>query len=147
MTCTDSFAEAQDYADFWCLDPICEDEKATIQAFIDIGAADIHAAMASVGACDCTLADWALVMLKKLNVIEAMLIHNCPCGRTHISDEMKRTWLDWLNAQFEAIRTSKIDLCADATGADYPHMTWAQQSLTDWNAARIVYNDMLRDSS
>lgn len=145
MTCTDSFATAQDFADFWCLDPLCDEEKSMIQAFINIGASDIHAALSAVGACDCTLADWATGYLTKLNVIEAMVVHNCPCGR--ISDEMKRAWLDWLENQFDAIRTSRIELCADATAAEYPAMTWAQQSLTDWNAARIVYNDMLRNSS
>jgi hypothetical protein len=146
MTCIDAFAIAQDFADFWCLDPICEDERQTIQTFLDISAADIHAALAAVGACDCTLADWASEYLKKLNIIEAMVIHNCPCGRTHVSDEMKRTWLEWLDRQFDAIRTSKVDVCDGATAADYPHMTWAQQSLTAWNAARIVYDDLLRDS-
>ena len=74
MTCTDAFAVAQDFADFWCLDPICEDEKATIDVFLDIAASDIHAALAAVGACDCTLATWAEPYLLKLNVIEAMVI-------------------------------------------------------------------------
>ena len=147
MTCTDKYAESQDFAEFWCIDPACDDfDEGMVDTFLSIAASDIHVALAGVGACDCTLASWASEYLKKLNVIEAMIVHNCPCGRTHVSDEMKRTWLEWINNQFELIRTSKIDVCAGATAAEYPHMTWAQQSLTDWNAARIVLNDELRNS-
>jgi hypothetical protein len=152
MTCTARYATVQDFIDFWCLDPKCEDEKHKIEMSLDIAAADIWANIASVGACDCTLAPWAAVFLRKLNVIDGMVNHSCPCNRIYISGELNinadeiMEWRDWMDEQFTLIRTGKIELCADATGSQYPAMTWAQQSLTDWNSARIVLNDQLRNS-
>ena len=118
-------------------------EQAQIETYLAIAASDIHAAMASVGACDCALAAWAAEYLKKLNVIDAAVIHACPCGRAQISETMKGTWLEWLDRQFELIRTGAIDVCAGATGADYPAIGWAQQSVTEFAAARIILDDII----
>lgn len=116
-------------------------EQAQIEVYLGIAASDIHAALAAVGACDCTLAGWATEYLKKLNVIDAAVIHSCPCGRAAISDALKGEWLKWLDRQFELIRTGAIDVCAGATGRDWPAIGWAQQSVTEFAAARIILND------
>lgn len=132
-----------DTGDVYRIVGIGANEQAQIETYLAIAAADIHAAMAAVGACDCSLSEWAEQYLKKLNVIEAAVIHNCPCGRAQISDSMKGTWLDWLDKQFEYIRTGKIDVCEGATGAEWPAIGWAQQSITEFAAARIILNDIL----
>jgi len=132
-----------DDGDIYRLVGIDANEQAQIETYLAIAASDIHAAMAAVGACDCTLAAWATQYLRKLNVIDAAVIHACPCGRAQISDDMKGTWLEWLDRQFELIRTGAIDVCADATGADFPAIGWAQQSVTEFAAARIILDDIL----
>src|SRR5512142_2451825 len=106
MTCTARFAQAADYDALLCAGIDLDDatEVATVNSFLDIAASDVHAAMAAVGACDCTLASWAAVYLKKLNILDARVIHNCPCGN-RISEEQRDAWREWLNQQFELIRT------------------------------------------
>jgi hypothetical protein len=120
-------------------------EQAQIEVYLEIAASDIHAALAAVGACDCTLSAWAAEYLKKLNVIDAAVIHACPCGRAQISDTQKGAWLEWLDRQFELLRTGAIDVCTGAMGADWPSIGWAQQSVSEFAAARIILNDMLRN--
>jgi len=118
-------------------------EQAQIDTYLQIAASDIHAALASVGACDCSLAAWAAEYLKKLNVIDAAVIHACPCGQAQISDAVKGTWLEWLDRQFELIRTGAVDVCDGATGSDFPAIGWAQQSVTEFAAARIILDDII----
>ena len=132
-----------DNGDVYRMIGLSANEQAQIDVYLGIAASDIHAAMAAVGACDCTLAAWATEYLKKLNVIDAAIIHACPCGRAQISETMKGTWLEWLDRQFELIRTGAIDVCADVTGANFPAIGWAQQSVTEFAAARIILNDIL----
>lgn len=146
MSCIERYASAQDFADFWCLEAPCDEEKLMIERFLDLAAADIHAALAASGACDCSLASWALEYLKKLNIIEAAIIHNCPCKSANLSAEMKATWLEWINGQFEGIRKQVIELCDGETGADFPVVGWAQQGWNEFARTRIVLNDMLRNS-
>lgn len=144
MPCTGAFATAQEFADFWCIQTLTADKRDTIETFLAIAASDMHAAMASVGACDCTLADWALGYMGKLNIIDAMLIHNCPCGRVNVTDDMKRAWLPWLSDQLRDIRENKIELCAGHTAAAYPSIGWAQYGGT-FNSAQIIINTQLRN--
>lgn len=141
MSCTERFATVQQYADFWCLEDISEDEEEVIANFLDIAATDMHAAMAQTGMCDCTLASWAEQFLAKLNIIDAAIYHNCPCGRPRITDEMRQSYLTWMNDQLTAIRSGNIELCDGATGADFPALGWAQQTWTDWATAEIIYNE------
>ena len=131
-----------DDGDIYRIVALGANEQAQIESYLYIAASDIHAALAAVGACDCILAGWATEYLKKLNVIDAAVIHACPCGRAQISDDLKGTWLKWLDQQFELIRTGKIDVCAGAAGADFPAIGWAQQSVTEFAAARIILNDI-----
>jgi len=132
-----------DDGDIYRIVGVDANDQAQIETYLQIAASDIHAAMAATGACDCSLAAWATEYLRKLNVIDAAVIHACPCGRAQISDDMKGTWLEWLDRQFELLRTGAIDVCDGATGADFPAIGWAQQSVTEFAAARIILDDMI----
>lgn len=143
MACNGSYASVQDYVDFWCLGEIGSEAETMIRQFLEIAVSDVHAALAATGACDCTLAGWATEYLKKLQVIEAAVIYNCPCGTVNLTDDMKRNWLEWLNGQYKMLRTGEIEVCDGETGADFPSMGWAEQAWTDWNRAQVVYNDLV----
>lgn len=139
MNCTARFASADEYEVLICagLDTDDAGVVAEVNSYLDLAAADVHAALAAVGACDCTLASWAAPYLKKLNIIDAAVIHNCPCGN-RISDEQRRTWTEWLDRQYELIRTGKIALCAGDTSADFPAFATAEHSWTTWNEAGLI---------
>lgn len=131
-------------------------EIATIEHYLNVTAGNIFAVMASVGACDCTLAAWASNGLQdgndflgKLNIIEAGAYHTCRCGMPgqRMTAEERTHWLTQSNMQLDAIRTGKIDVCQGATGSDYPSVGYAEQSLTAWNAAKIIANRIARTST
>jgi len=141
MSCTGRFADAQAFSDFWCLDhPLGAAEEATIEVYLDLTASDIHAAMAQSGMCDCTLASWAANYLNKLNVIEAAAFYQCVCANPRLTDEMRMKLIDWASVQLDNIRTMTVDLCAGATGSDFPAIGIAQMSVTDMAAARIIFD-------
>jgi len=116
-------------------------EIATIELYLDIAAADLHAAMAQSGMCDCSLASWAPGFLQKLNIIDAASYYQCSCGQPNMSDELRGRYLDWCSTQLEAIRTGNLELCSGHTGSDFPSVGWAQQGWTDWATAEIIYNE------
>lgn len=150
MGCTGRYASAQEFSNFWCREPMCDEDKIKIEAFLDIAAADIHVAMAATGMCDCVLADWSEEFLKKLNIIDAEVIQHClaACGRASVmTAELRRMWLEWVNMNLDGIRTGRIELCAGATGEDFPSRGWAEQGITDWQTAEIVLHDMMRNST
>lgn len=121
-------------------------EISTIEHWLDIAASDIHAALMAIHACDCTLRSGATGYLEKLNIIDAAAYYNCKCGNTHLSNEMKQAYLRWMGEQLNLIATGVIELCSGATGANFPAMGSASQSVTDFNAAHIIINDILRNS-
>jgi hypothetical protein len=145
-TLTGGVENLWDDGDIYRIVGVDANEQAQITTYLGIAASDIHAALAATGACDCTLAAWAEEYLKKLNVIDAAVIHACPCGRAQISDDLKGTWLEWLDRQFELLRTGAIDVCDGATGADFPVVGWAEQGWNVFTRTRIVLNDILRNS-
>lgn len=120
-------------------------QVATIERFLDIAASDIHVALAASGACDCALAGWANEYLKKLNVIDAAIYHKCPCGSAKLTDNERSAFLRWISEQLKALRKGELEVCQGATGADFPAVGWAEQSLTDRNTAQIIWNSWLRD--
>lgn len=142
MACNGSYASVQEYVTFWCLGEIDAETETMIRQFLLIAVSDVHAALAATGACDCTLAGWGLEYLKKLQIIETAIIYNCPCGDVNLSNDMKRTWLEWIDSQYRMLRTGEIEVCDGATGADYPAMSWAEQGWNDWTRAQIIFNDM-----
>jgi len=149
MGCTARYATAQEFANFWCREPMCDEDKVKIEQFLDIAAADIHVALAATGMCDCTLASWATVFLKKINIIDAEVLQHClsRCGRTsEMGTAMRQMWLEWVTSQLEAIRMGKLELCAGHTSSDFPSMGWAEQGHSDFQKAQIIWNDILRDA-
>ena len=145
MACTGRFAEAQDFASFWCLNyALSAEEQATIEVYLDLTASDIHAAMAQSGMCDCTLASWATNYLNKLNIIEAAAFYQCSCANPKLTDEMRMKLIDWASLQLDNIRTMAVDLCAGATGSDFPAIGWAEMGLTEWSEAQIILNALMR---
>lgn len=132
--------------DRWRITPLTATEQAVIEHYLDVTANDMHVALAAVGACDCALASWAEEYLKKLNIVEAGAFHQCSCAKPGLSDDERTSLLAWADRQLELIRTGKYELCADATGGDWPSIGWASQSLTERNAARIIANAIKRES-
>jgi len=120
------------------LDLTDPDILAQITEYLSIAASDIQAVMSAAGMCSCSLASWTTAYLMKLNVIDAAVLQNCPCGNK-LSQEARAMWLEWINNQFELIRLNKIDLCG-GTGTDYPAFGSVEQSLTEWTTAEIVIN-------
>lgn len=124
-------------------------ERANIEQWLDVASGDIHAALASVGACDCNLATWATRengWLWKLNIIDAAAYHQCPCGQPHMTDEMRGRYLEWAGQQFDMITSGKLDPCDGATGSEWPVVGWAEQATTEFAAADIIVHDILRNS-
>jgi len=118
---------------------------ALLEHQLGVVASNIHAAMAAVGACDCTLASWALDYLAKLNIIEAGVFHKCPCDRSLTADD-KAAYLEWMNEQLRMIREGEIELCTGHTVKSFPAVGWAEQGVTIFNEARIIDNAERRDS-
>jgi len=145
MSCSDRYATPQDFEDFMCasLDLTDLDVVTSIENALDLAASDIHVTLAQVGACDCTLADWAVPYLKKLNILDAAVVQNCHCTANIISDDRREMFLMWLERQYELIRTGKIDVCQNSTGAQYPAYGIIQQGWTDWSDAEIAYNEIM----
>lgn len=121
-------------------------EIATIEQFLDIAAADVHEALAATGACDCTLASWATTYLKKLNIYDALTYYMCPCAKLKLSDDARAAYLAWAEKQFELLRSGAIEVCSGETGSEFPALDWADQSVTEFAAAKIISNDIDRNS-
>lgn len=133
-----------DFIDAYRVVELNSAEKAAIELYLDITASDIHAALAATASCDCTLASWAEAYLQKLNIIEAGVFHTCPCAEPSISDQDRATYLTWIDAQLELIRTGKIAVCQGETGSEYPAGGAIELGLTEWNSAQIVINRLRR---
>lgn len=145
MACSGKFATAQEYDDLLCagLDLDDPDVVSQVNIFLTIAASDIHAAMAAQGMCDCTLADWATTYLKKLNIVDALILHDCPCGNRPTQAEKERKAI-WIEKQLDLIREGKLTLCAGDTGADFPAWGVSEMTYTSWNEAQILANEQLR---
>lgn len=139
MACSGRFADATDYDEILGTDLDLTDltTLTKIERALDFAAGDIHAAMASSGQCDCSLAGWATNYLKKLNVLDAAVIYRSPCGDV-LTDDDRKNLSYWINDQLELIRTGKIELCDGYTGKDHPAFASAMQALTSWNIAEII---------
>ena len=145
MTCAESYANANDFAIFWCID-IAPDEEATINRYLQLGATPIHAARAASGGCDCTLSSWATDYLITLNCILAATTYNCKCSNLRLTNDEKRLYMESTVEDLTLIREGKTELCAGETGFDFPYVGDAAQGVTEWAQARIIANDILRNS-
>jgi len=121
-------------------------ELAMIEMYLDITAADIHAALHAQGMCNCVPAPWALDFLSKLNIIEAAIFYQCPCSKPSITDTQRTALLTWATNELMNIRMGNIELCAGETGAEFPYVSWAQLGTTEFAQINIIVNDILRNS-
>jgi len=150
MPCSTSYTTADDLSEFFCRNegygsstyPTLSD----VENYIGKAARRINITLRATGQCDCTLSADAAEYLQMLNIVGAALMVICPKCQPRFSNDDRRFWSDWLSAELALLRSGELDLCDGATAKQYPHMTWAEQSVTEWNAARIVYNDILRNS-
>jgi hypothetical protein len=144
MGCTEAFATVPEFLAFSCGGNCAEEEVANdVQVILTLAAADIHAAMAAADMCGCTLAGWAGMFLKRLNIVIALISYDLPCCSSP-SDDMKRAYLEWSTKQVENIRTGKTELCAGHTGADYPAIGWATPVATEFTGAEVVGGDIVK---
>ena len=150
MGCSSSYVTADEIAEFFCRgEGYGADSEPTlvdIDRYIAKGAARINMALNATGQCDCTHDSYATEFLQELNLIAAALLIQCPDCSRRLTDAQREFYYTWLNDQLELLRTGKIDVCSGETTEAFPYITWAEQSLTDFNAARIVANDILRNS-
>lgn len=120
-------------------------EILTAEHYLNITAVDITIALQAIDACDCTwwtyFSDWA----KKVNIIEAAVLHKCPCASPSLSDGQHAALLQWADQQLEHLRKMEFDPCEGHTGKNFPSTGWAEQATTDFAAANIIYNDILRN--
>ncbi len=145
MSCTSAYADADDFAEFWCAS-ITDEERTGINRILELSATMIHAARDATNGCDCTLADWASNYLMTLNCMLAVTVYNCRCTNLNLTQEEKQMYLTAAREDLVNIRQGNIELCADATGAEFPATSWAAQGLNEFSKARIVVNDILRNS-
>ena len=120
-------------------------ERAIVEHYLNITVGDIHAALGSVAACDCTFSSWGANYLAELNIILARVFYDCPCAPS-LSDREKELYSRLAESRLTDIRNGTIDVCEGATGALFPATHWAEQSLTDFASAEIILNDYLKNS-
>jgi hypothetical protein len=144
MACLEYWASPEEYCDFFCVEIHGEDEPDQVKNYLRRAASTINMAMQASGACDCTLSAVSTAYLRDLSIVLAVVYHNCTCARPNLSVEEKRLYLEQVQEELRLIRTGEHELCDGATGADFPALGWAEQSLTDHAAARIIYNAGLR---
>jgi len=138
-----------DDGDAYVIVAIDVQQRSTIERYLNLAATDIHAARAASGGCDCTLASWAADYLAHLNIVMAAAFYSCTCGRpavSALSDETRTAYREWAQAQMDAIRDMRIELCDGETGSEFPVIGWAEQGVTEFAKAQIVLNDILRNS-
>lgn len=143
MACSDAYATAQDFAQYWCIE-IEPDEEARLNLNLKRTAGRIHAARQANNQCSCDLSEWGADYLAELNVIAAAVTYKCPCSNLKLTPEEKVAWLEALQNDLASIRGGQIELCSGETGAEYPYVTWAERSLTVFNTRQIVANEIQR---
>lgn len=139
------YAEATDFAGFWCLnEPLSVDEEDTINRHLTMAASVIDSARHSVDGLSCTLASWATEYLKWLNCMTAVVMYNCSCGNAELTDEQRAIYMRWVTSELSEIRTGRKELCAGETGTSFPVVDWAELTVTEFNAIRILSNSIAR---
>jgi hypothetical protein len=145
MACSETYADANDFRNYWCI-AVEEEKEAQLNNILRRTASRINAARHASNQCDCSLADWATEYLKELNILAAVAIYKCPCSGLSMAPDERTAILAAVQADFQAIRESKIELCAGETGADFPYTGSAQQGISEFARAQIIANDVLRNS-
>jgi len=144
VSCDEYYATSQEYLDFWCVEIHDADEADQVENYLRRAASSINMARQAQGACDCTLTTASQQYLRDLSIVLAVIYHKCPCARPSLSAEDQRMYMDQVSLELSMIRRGEIELCAGETGIDFPAIGWAEQSLTDFNAANIIVNAGMR---
>lgn len=134
-----------DSGDIYRVSMITTLERGQIEGALDIAASDIHLALAASAQCDCTWSSYSTQFASKLNIVDASSYYQGKCGSPKFTNEQRQGYLQWMNEQLRQIRTSETDLCAGATGADFPAVGYAEQVTTEFSRAEIVWNDIERN--
>lgn len=121
-------------------------EIAQIEESLDVAAGDVHDARNAANGCACTLSSSGAYIARKLNLIDAAVLQNCPCVRTEMTDDMRRAWLLWLQDEFQSIADGSRELCQGETGALFPAVGQIARQLTEWDEVVIRDNAYLRGS-
>jgi len=145
MTCSESYADSNDFGTFFC-DLVSEEEEANLNRILSLAATRINMARQAQGACDCTLSTTSHEYLKYLNCILAIAFYNCQCTNLKLTVEEKRMYLEAATTDLELIRTGALELCAGETGSDYPYVGHAEQGWTEAAQVQIIANDILRNT-
>lgn len=125
-------------------------EISTIEHYLDVAVGDVIIALQASDQCNCTWSAWALSTsssvgyLAKLNIIDAAAYYQCKCGEPKFSPAERDRYLQWMSTQLQQLRDGDLDICLGATGKNWPAMGWAQQSHSEFQAADIIWNDILR---
>lgn len=115
-------------------------QRSTVEMYLDLTAADIHAALAAQDACACTWQSWVSGYLGKINIIEASMFYNCPCAQPSLSEEQKARYMEWSKDQLTQIRDGNIAVCEGDTGKTYPAFGIAEIAYTSWQELEIADN-------
>jgi hypothetical protein len=134
------WADANDFATYWNVD-IEEIYEAQVNRLLDMASSNIYAALQAAGAGSCSMDDWATTYLKNLNVILGAVLYYAPCW-PHLSVEEKRLYMEFANGQLTEIKNGTLELCSGATGKDFPSIDWAEQSVDEFSAAKIIVKDL-----
>lgn len=145
MTCAESYADANDFATFFCAE-VSADDEAQLNRTLRLAATRINMSRQAQGACNCTLSATSVEYLKYLNCILAIAFYNCKCTNLNVTQEQKEMYMDAAMADLEMIRKGELELCEGETGSDFPWTGWAAQGWTEANRAQIVVDDVLRNS-
>lgn len=145
MACSGTYADSNDFAQYWCIE-LCEEDEARLNRALRLAATRIHAARAASGGCDCSLDTWVADYLMELNILIAVVTYNCKCTNLRLTAEEKAVYLEGVTADLTLIREGKIELCAGETGSDFPAVARAEQGWDEFSQAQIIINDGLRNS-
>ena len=61
-----------------------------------------------------------------------------------LSTDERTALREWMTGQLELIRMGKVDVCAGATGSEYPYLGIAEIGYTPFSAAQIIANRIAR---
>lgn len=136
-----------DLNDIYRISLVTTIEEGQIELALDKAASDIHAALAANAQCDCTWASWAANLASKLNIIDAASYYQGKCGMPKFTNEQRSGYLRWMSEQLNMIMLGRIDVCAGATGSDFPVVGWAEQGTTEFARAQIIWNDIERNAN
>ena len=143
MTCAGAYANVSDWEAMFCRSTGANQEGEVCRA-LALAAAPIKIALASVAACDCTMSDAGLALVKWINCLLAAATNKCSCS--NITTENQAAFALLANDQLALIRSGELELCEGETGSLYPFAGDAAQGVTGWAQIDIIVNDILRNS-